>query len=261
MTKSKRPGKHYLRSYIYIRMQAALFARVVFQTHTIKIMLMNAQRKFSCVRMRVCQLVCIFICVRCVFSRFAIVIRGVNGSAASELFRSVIYVGETPLAWISQTEHDKESLYGDGRQCWTKAASTDHCWGGKGKKETKTQMHACLISRLENSDRGCAFAISPRNQQRISFFYSISWLDNAKIQMAIWSLGIKIDSQKSRHFQPSFACKWILWLALSLFHEQSPSGHFALGQRKLLWLQTADKNESARWLRWRASAACVCSLN
>jgi hypothetical protein len=36
--------------------------------HTIKIMLMNAQCKFSCVRMRVRQLVCVFICVCLVYS-------------------------------------------------------------------------------------------------------------------------------------------------------------------------------------------------
>jgi hypothetical protein len=42
-------------------------------------------------------------------------------------------------------------------------------------------------------------------------------------------------------FNPSFACEWILWLlslsiylALRFFPEQSPSGHFAPGQRKLL---------------------------
>lgn len=95
--------------------QAALFVRVSCATlcfkHTIKIMLMNA-----CVRMRVCaralMFIYLFVCVSCVFSRFAIVIRGVNGSAVCELFPSVIYVGETPLVrHFSNRAHDKENLF------------------------------------------------------------------------------------------------------------------------------------------------------
>jgi hypothetical protein len=112
---------------------------------------------------------------------------------------------------------------------------------------------------VENSERGAFRYLGSESAQRISFSIQFRNLTmrGAKIKVCVYA-AISLLGYKNRFAKITSLSTLVLpangyceALSISLsplafFPEQSPSDHFAPGQRKLLQLQTADKNESAR---------------
>ena len=143
-------------------------------------------------------------------------------------------------------------------------------------------MHACLISRVENSERGAFRYLGSESAQRISFSIQFRYLTKrgAKIQVSVYMqrfrcLGIKIDLQKSRRFQPRFCLQMDTVASLSIYlacffpESKAPVATLRWGRENYFSCKPQIKmnqrvdcaDERASEQASSAESVCVCSLN